>query len=358
MGKLITEYISRPIIKTAAILIGISMLLYVSAYYLMAIDIEGKATHFAESTKAVIASQPSSETIANSFYQEFIKISHQSFWHEAVIHLSIALLIAAMLLVAVELRVNKLHQFEMEDMRQNVANNIWRAVSRKVVPDKISEQVDKLFHQEFVKSDVVIIHTLEKIPGDFLEKNYKGKESEFILDKVSISCSLTNITKKSRNYDFASNLCSQYPSLNISKDNKITTYPRHCLFSFDGKEIDISKFSNEEIAYEAKNLLPGNEYKVRHDYEQIRRIADIDFYTELRPVCCLTITVHNQVAARLRVEDAYITHPMLTEFERDPLREQRTSEYEFLTWHFDGGLLPGHTSVVIWKEVASGLKTI
>lgn len=191
----IRRVISNPLYHLAFALLALGIIGYLSVHYLLALDLSHVSNGFAErvlkSTKMTIAYQP---IVSELFVDESVRLAHRAFWHEMVLHASIALFVAAGLIIAVELRVRKLHHDEMQAMKEDISKNVWQAISGRSLPSSITSELDIVLRQNFIKEDLTFHLTLEPIPGIFTHPRYKGKESEFISVKTEECFYIRNIT--------------------------------------------------------------------------------------------------------------------------------------------------------------------
>lgn len=146
---------------------------------------------------------------------------------------------------------------------------------------------------------------------------------------------------------------NQHPILQvISADNAETTFPSHTSLHVDGEAVDLVSVGCPPDAlilrYDTDPIPVNGRLKVKHVYTQVYRVADVDCETELRAVDKVTLNIHNQVGDRVRVRDAWITHPM-RELKSTQHYTDVKPTYEHLGWVFEGGLLPGHTIIVMWE---------
>lgn len=342
----------NPLYRLAFILAILGTCFYVSSHYLFALDLLHASEAFSERVRAelpgAIALKPS---ISEMFVLEEIKMAHRSFWNEAALHASIGFFVAAALIVAVELRVKKLHQYEMRQMREDIARNVWQAVAGRSLPSTVTSQLDNVLRQNFIKEELEYVLTLEPVPGTFENQAYQGKENEYISVKREETYYIRNISAEPRPYDFGADLINQYPEFRFiaSSGTSTISFPRHCSLTIGKDDIPLPADCSKPWEHETKPIPANGRLKIHHVCMQIYRVADVDFEAEMRPVDGVRVRVHNQVAQRVKVKDALLTHPMMKQFEREPSYEQRNADFEHLSWHFPGGLLPGHTIIVIWE---------
>jgi hypothetical protein len=152
--------------------VSLSLLAFVVYYYSarnLLLHISKEASGFATTVYSITSPQSNDDLtkgaqLADAFIAKVNDISTHSYLHELWVHISIALGVAVILIVVVEFRVRRLNEEELKNFGERVANNVWHAVSGRLIPDAITKQIDDILHSDFVHEDMVYNCYLEPIP--------------------------------------------------------------------------------------------------------------------------------------------------------------------------------------------------
>jgi hypothetical protein len=71
--------------------------------------------------------------------------------YELLIHTTMALIVALVVINAFERQMREENQNEFEELRKKITENVWKAVCKRLVPEEATEQIETLLKEDFVK---------------------------------------------------------------------------------------------------------------------------------------------------------------------------------------------------------------
>ena len=238
--------------------------------------------------------------------------SDNTFQAEVLLHGTLAILVALILIFAVEAQAGLRNRREIERYRDKVARGVWDAIFDRTIPRKIVEELNGIFKSEFVKRGCRYKITIRE--------PYEGIDtSRYILLTKEMSCDVVNITHREKSYRLSTSLWSSL-SLQQCKDqqgNDISV-PRIVEIKVDNEQIAVDKnagaFKVKQgkfgvFEHTTKEIEPGASARVYMETEHVCAMQDYMILTQKTPIETLEVQLINQIDDRIKIEGCILNHP-------------------------------------------------
>jgi len=242
----------------------------------------------------------------------------------------------------------------LSEFRNQVTDNVWQAISNRLTPKEVTEQIETVLQLDFVKRDVHYTFTLDNVPGQFLDEAKKGEESKWILFKRELRCTVENISGSEASYKFFARILTTADkplTVNVTSNTHGLptgvglTFPRHVLVNIDGEQKNLEDPKNPFLEFPIK-LLPKQSCQINNTYFEILRVNDESYYVQTTPLIGFEVIVYNLISERIELEEkVYLSHPEREKFV--PLPTHGHVQH----WIFkDKAMMPGQMFSIQWKE--------
>jgi len=271
-------------------------------------------------------SQETDEELAARLQVELETLDRQTYRSGAFHHLSLALLISIITILAVENRSKKQMQNEFRDQMDLVKKNVWEALGVRLLGTSIATELESIMKENAAREDCSYVISFLPSP--------KGIPEDRQLVRVENSFDLRNLTgTQGKIHRIRASIIGY---------ERFGNFPRFICLTIDGKEQDLTKLvvANDPARISKEVRLPDTQegrVRVSLGMEVVYKRRDAEsFITEI-PVEGLHVTVVNQVPG-------IIGQARLDLFHGSGVAEHPTE----CTWHYRRALLPGQGFSLIW----------
>jgi len=281
-------------------------------------------------------SEPSerSMNIAHLLLGEIVRSQETSFWRGLGQHVALALFVAGFLILFVEIRSRQERRKEAELYINRVAENVWKAVSGRLVPDEICKEIDGVLKCDVLKNDCQYTITIG-VP-------YEKVNADSLVVRREVSYAALNLTGVGPiTYPLRASIRNILSDIEVELDGVKVTLPRHIRFKIDGKDIPEEEYLGSDNGRELHYDLSIARDKARNVYlvwDEICKLTDTNIYMTGTPMRNLRVSVINRVPEKLEIKAVHLLHPRATDF-------RQTQDN---LWIFDGGVLPGQAFTISW----------
>ncbi len=264
-------------------------------------------------------------------------------------HASLAFIIAGLIILAVDIHTRRETRKEAERYRQqtkqeietytkDIAENVWKAVSGRLVPDEICKEIDTILKYIMYKDDCHYTITIG-VP-------YDGIDDDEVVVRRELTYTAINLTGiEGVPYPMRSHIRNPMNDKPVTMADAPVTLPAHIKCEIDEYSIPIDQHLNNEDRrlLECEVSLPKEGGKLINSiFDEILKISETNVYTTATPIKDLTVRVINNVPQRIRLKEVRLHHP----------READFKEVQENLWRFKGGVLPGQGFSVSWGPMA------
>jgi hypothetical protein len=277
-----------------------------------------------------------------------IQAHKTTFWAGLAHHAALALFVAGLLILVVDIHTRHAARKgaeksredtrkDIETYRNSIAEDVWKAVSGRLVPDDICREIDTILKGDVVKEDNDYTITIA-VP-------YEGLAAGTLVVRREVSYLARNLTgTEGAIYPMRSSISSSLPDRPVRKDGQDISLPRHIRCAIDGLEIPAAQYLDPKdqrvLRYDVELPKDGGR-RIYLVWDEICKDADTNFYTTTLSSKDLTVRVINMAADRIRLRrnEVRLLHPRAGDF---------VMTQEDL-WEFKGGILPGQSFAVSWE---------
>jgi hypothetical protein len=218
--------------------------------------------------------------------------------------------------------------------RKAVAQDVWKAVTGRLVHPSISDEIENILKSTVTKYDVRYKITLSKLL-------YGNIPEGFIVLRRELRYSLLNMAGVPLSHSIFSTIIGhtdQNLRLHLPAGGEVGL-PRHILFRVDGKELspETSTQIHHPLDLDASTD-PQHEIEIVSD--ELLRETDRSFYVTLSLAVNLDVLIVNDCPELVEVKRVDFLHPSYQLFRRvTPFR-----------WQFHGAMLPGQSFLITWAS--------
>lgn len=278
-----------------------------------------------------------------------------TFMRDLELHAAIALGVAGLLILSVEIYTKRNLRREFGDFtrsletrfsmtanaleayQKQIAESVWSALSKRLIPRAISSEVERIIKTTVVMEDRLYTLTIGALQSSDLPPD------TFILRR-ELSFTVRNVSgEEGYPYQFRSRIVNPVEDLTITQNGETLRLPCHRLLKVNDETIDLSNASGSDkrrIAYVI--VLPKDgTARICTVHEEPCRFTDTQVFATSVPVNRLTLRIINNYP-NIEVVNVTLYHPTAS-FEN---RQQGL-------WIYNGGLLPGQGFAVSWRQQTS-----
>jgi hypothetical protein len=321
-------------------------ILTVSLYLITALILEADARRLADRSTTRILSvvqEPKSPQLLDSIHDEILDLAtssqHTGVWHELLLHISVSLFVATILLVVVEFRARRINQAEMEEYRRALSDSVWSAVAGQIVPKEIVTEMNRMLHFKAVRRGCVYRVTLKSAP-----RMQGAANGEWILVQRLLTYVIEKLPAEGA---IPHTINSKFEGSSQKTDANGVSYPRFTNFVVANKAEPFTAHAvhkDETIGDEAVAVVV--------EAEELYEREDSVYYMQSTPAIGLTVDVANNLA-----DDIVITAVDLTNTDSEQQRKLQPlvpadagTCWTKGVWHYPGAVLPGQGFSVSWKK--------
>lgn len=265
-------------------------------------------------------------------------------WHTyretLVLHICLALFISGILLLGVDIHTRRQMRREAAADRAAVAKDVWKAVSGRLIPDAISQEIDRVLKMDVCKHQVRYVITLTKTP-------YTDIPPGYIVVRREILYKLKNLTGQRRDHVVRSVLVSHVDDRKVhDHQGREFTLPRQVALRVNRTDVPVGNDREiETIVQLSGGTDPQGEVYIAG--EELLAETDRNSYITLTLVEGLEVTVRNELPHQIAVKKVQFSHssPHSLELGTDGV------------YRFPGGMVPGQSFLVTWERIQEGTYT-
>jgi hypothetical protein len=341
-----------------AILGAISVALYVITMLWVNIDASEMASERTGAVMAILqqAQTPDTQELLRSKLVTLATdAQRESAAHEILFHISLALAVAAVLLLLVEIRVKRLNEIETDRHRTDmsdridqyktaIADNVWNAVSGQIVPSEVVTEIRRMLGFSTIRKDCAYTIILNEAPN--IDRKQAG---ELMLIRRRLSYTIESLGAGQKEPDHSIN--SSFDGSATLKDQVGNIYPRFSKFMVD-RTIPPAyqgKSNITQIRHEVK--MDNRPIPVLIETEELYPIEDYIVYIHTSPAIGLTVEVVNTLGDRILIADVSLTsHAVNRRLEPvSPLDTHGCCVDN--RWEYRGALLPGQGFTITTRRI-------
>lgn len=273
-------------------------------------------------------------------FSEIMSQERRTHLNRMLDHISIAFVVSGILILAVDIHLRRQTKKEIRQYRDEIGSDVWKAVSKRLLPDEIGIEIDGILKQDVIKSDSRFTITF-KAP-------YKGMDDGLIILRREMSYKLQNLTYQNRfPYTIETEIIPSVPEILLTNDDgSKLTIPCHRGFMVNNDNIDLKSVLDPDNQKKLRHLVylaedPQAYFEIYSATEEAKRVCDVYTSTTLSSMKNLRIVVRNEIPHLIKVKQILLRHPKYKDFTRSPDD----------VWEFRGGLLPGQGFSVFWDNV-------
>lgn len=314
-------------------------------------EFDKRVTKVAEHLQKMNAGNSSEEERRNAIIEDIFKEQGFGFWRAMAGHLAEALLLAAVMIVAVEGPTRYLSARQEENFVERISSgftdqvyeisaNVWNAIFRKLVPDPIAIEVQKVLKSDICRLRPNYIITLSDGP-------YLGLRDDEIIVRRQLSYRLMNLTGDALEYPLKFTVKSHTEDRPFTLPNGLpVVLPRIVEVRVRQKKCDLDDSSR--LQFKETVPLPAmsseaQSWEVYSDIEEVLKTSDRTLYVQTAPCTGIDVLViNNSKKVNVLRDNVYLTSGT----------ERLVSSMDG-RWSYDGGLLSGTGLSVAWEPVPS-----
>jgi len=225
---------------------------------------------------------------------------------------------------------------QINDYKEEIASDVWNAISRRLIPRIIAEEVQNILKSEIIKENC--IYTITLGVDDYEDQDIPN---DLIISRCVNSRTIRNLSNDVFNYPLRANILNPLGDINLKRknDHAEVTLPRYTELNIDNLNPeylhDTERTLNRDIE------LPKNgAVNICTTYEEQLLLTGSNTYTTAIPTSNLTVRVINN-SKRIKLQSVELQHPRYKDF----IKKQDN------LWVFEGGMLPGQSFTIHWRNV-------
>jgi hypothetical protein len=286
--------------------------------------------------------------LSQLIFNALIDTHRETFARELTRHAALALFIAGLLILAVDIHTRRSARIEAardrEETRKDiaaytrgVAENVWKAVSGRSVPDEICKEIDGILKCDVVKENCQYVITIG-LP-------YENVPDGLIVIRREVSYFARNLTGMQTVYPLRSRIENVLPDVRVKRDGIEMTLPKHIKCAVADENIPSEKYLSPDNPRLLSCDITLEKDSGKHIYlvwDELCKTTDVNVYTTLTPMKDLTVRVI-KMSEKVVIKEVLLHHPRPTDF----LMTQDN------LWEFKGGVLPGQAFSISWEWQAA-----
>ena len=327
--------------KTAAVILMIIFLIAMLTYYLSRQDpvqLQDKARTRAAELRALQQRGADDLGIERTLMVYMVQDERQSFFVEALKHVSLALFVSCILIVAVDTHTRRAARRDLQRHLQQVTENVFAGVAQRLLGSKTATELASILRQDFAKDNCGYQFT-------FLPLS-EAKLPDRVVALFETWYSLRNLSNSPAEFPFEVSLIGQEKG-EVTINGDRVELPHFVSVKIAGKEIAGNQFRKEGEPLRVKQrvfLSEDPEARVQV-YAAVRllyrtRGAEVLFSDVVMEGS--SIVVVNQAPQLIDKCEASVLHPAYAE-----VTSPATGR-----WEFARPLLPGQGWYVTWEPPA------
>jgi hypothetical protein len=308
-----------------------------------ALHLSRSARMLADTARKVAAQRGDEDTLQRELLIQLSDIQRRDDFSEALLHISISFVVAIIIIVTVELYSASRTRREILEYRDSIAHEVWTALSGRLVPSEIVDEIRGILKADVVKEDARYVLTFMR---------HDGMPSDTIVLQRKLTYILRNVTGRRVIHTIRSTIHSVRPDVQCQEKSSGAkmTLPRHREFKIDGRVVDLVEgltlFRNARN--QLRDLRFGIELGRKHDSAEIFflteepvPISGDNTYMQTVPVTGLTVSIENKIDDLIKVREVDLAHPNYQEFVAGPDG----------VFRYPGGILPGQSFTIAWEQI-------
>lgn len=258
---------------------------------------------------------------------------------ELYLHLAIALVVAVVVIFLVELRAATRRKEEMREHRQAIAESVWKAVVRRMVPDMVVREIDNVLRARAVRKECR--YTITFKPA------YPNMPPDFLVLERKVVYTLANVTNVALDIPVRATISPVHATV---RGRALTTggdvaIARHLEFKVGGQGIPINQQvldrSNPLALLHFVRLRGGAEVEVYLRSEEAVQTRDHYAVFMVAPSCGLTLRIDDSpLHGKIAIDDVQLNST--SRDESFQLGDDNVRNYR-------GALLPGQGFFMRWS---------
>lgn len=264
------------------------------------------------------------------------------FMHSMLEHVAEALILAGVMIAAVEGFTRYHASKEAEKGAAETARNVWSAIFERLVPEEIATEIQRILKSDICRINPRYVVTLTK-------GSYTDLRADRIIVKRALYYKLHNITGGETKWPITINVVNHAGEHEVSEPGGArVTLPRICTVRI--KEDELSLAHHERTSFSKTKTLPkmkseDDAWDVYSEVEEVYDINDRALYVLSAPCYDLELQVVNEIPnlVRVQAEKVYLT-----------VGQDRLRLIAPLHWRAEGGLLSGTALSLSWEPTAKG----
>jgi len=296
----------------------------------------------AQSAKRVTAQHGNDEALERELLAQLGEIQYRDDLRAVAIHISIAFLVAFVIILTVEISSRARTQREINKYRDAVAHEVWSALLGQLVPTQIVGEIQGILKSNVVKENVRYTLTFMR---------HEGMPDDVIVLQRQVVYVLRNLTGRQISHPVVSIFESVMPDYEChDKGNVRFTIPRHIKLNVDKDEIKLSA-EDGTLRRNARGQLRelrhivtlGRDRDTAEVFlfsEEPVPISGQNHYVQTVPVTGLTVRYENKIDNLIEVTDVQLLHPNWESFAKGA---------DGVSYSYAGGILPGQAFEIFWR---------
>lgn len=281
---------------------------------------------------------------------ELLRTDSETFLQGLGRHAALALFVSGLIILAVDIhtrresrkeaeRYRQQTKSEVEDYTKGVAENVWKAVSGRLVPNEICREIDEILKCHVLKEECHYTITIG-IP-------YEGLARDLMVVRREVGYFARNLTGMDPTvYPVRSSINNPLPDFPLKFQGRDVTLPSHLKCQVDGKDVVVENYldpkNKREFSYNVSLPKDGGK-NIYLLFDEVCKLSETNVYTTNIPVRDLTIRIVNNASEKVEVKKVRLHHP----------RETDLIKMQDNFWVFKGGILPGQVFSVSWAPPSS-----
>jgi hypothetical protein len=269
-------------------------------------------------------------------------IEGHDFTRDVLLHLSIAFVVAVVVMLAVEMQSTRRRTREMKAHRTAIAESVWQAVVGRMVPETVVREIDAILKVDFIRERCRFTVTFQK--------PYEGMDPGFIVVRREVVYTLVNVTGSSIQAPIRSQISPVHAHIEGQIDGERRRVARHLRLKVGQLTIPLSlergTLTKDEhgdplvMSYDLR-MDVGARVEIYICSEEALQRRDQCGYFQLTPIDGLTFTINDSAVKDLvEVQEVRLAHPNWRAFKPS----------EDGVYSYEGALLPGQGVVFRWKD--------
>jgi len=298
-------------------------------------DLQGRAMKVMNDLRQLQEQKASEAQSLSLLLTQLEQEENRNFWKGIEQHLSHALFVACILILAVEIHTRKAARKDMQRHVDDVTRNVFQGVSQRLLGERISSELRSILREDFVKERAGYQITFEGAPD--------GATSDWVIVRQESWYEVRNLLRETQDFPFRTSLLG-YDKQKVTVNGTQMELPCFVGVTIDDKDCPLTELqdSKNPDPFTLQKKIPFSKelLSVKVVARLLYRPKDSVVLSSSYGMEQSVVTVSNEAANLVGKCEAVVLHK-----HTEQVRPRTTGQ-----WEFDRALLPGQGWYVYWDR--------